>query len=185
MQEHSTSEEIKEVSTNITDACEHPRHLRQVKFEVELPCGVAGRCLAVLVHERQAQLDDAQQVDVAAQHLVLVVGRRAKLTDRLGHDAGELGVHGHIVVLGDDLAYGAELLLDVALPHVADAAVLVVRYVARAVLRPVQTPTADCRRHVLCCVVLCVGLVNAQALTLGTMAAMMEEGWGWATYFKR
>lgn len=127
---------------------EHVRHLRQIEFEVELPGGVAGRRLAILVHERQAQLDDAQQIDVAAQHLVLVVSRRPELANRLGDDARELGVHGHIVVLVNDLPDGAELLLDIVLPHVADAALLVVRNAAGRML---AVHRSDGRRHCALC----------------------------------
>lgn len=40
--------------------------LGEVEFEVELPCRVRpARGFAVLVQEREAQLDDAQEIDVA------------------------------------------------------------------------------------------------------------------------
>ena len=54
--------------------------LRQVELEVELPRGHAvGGQVRPLVHEGQAQLDDLEQVDVAAQQLILVVGRGGEL----------------------------------------------------------------------------------------------------------
>jgi len=62
--------------------------LRQVELEVELPGGgTAFRQLSLVVQEGQPQLDDLQEVDVASQELVLVVGGgfelawNAELTD--------------------------------------------------------------------------------------------------------
>ena len=48
--------------------------------------------VAVLVGEREADLDDLEKVDVAAQQLVLVVGGAAKLADRARHHARKLRV---------------------------------------------------------------------------------------------
>jgi hypothetical protein len=49
--------------------------LRQVELEVELPGGgTAFRQLSLVVQEGQPQLDDLQEVDVASQELILVVG---------------------------------------------------------------------------------------------------------------
>ena len=54
--------------------------LRQVELEVELPGGGSVlRQFAVLVEERQAKLDDLEQVDVTTQELVLVIRRRLEL----------------------------------------------------------------------------------------------------------
>jgi len=118
--------------------------LPQVELEVELPGGVARRRLAIVVHEGQTQLDDPQQVDVAAQQLVVVVRRGAKFADRASYHARELGVHCHIVVLLHHLADCAELLLQVMLPHVPDAALLVAGYVDLAMCR-----ATDGRGHCL------------------------------------
>lgn len=55
--------------------------LGEVELEVELPGGDAVRGqVRLLVHESQTQLDDLEEVNVTAQKLVLVVGRRCKLT---------------------------------------------------------------------------------------------------------
>lgn len=66
--------------------------LREVKLEVELPRRRAGRIVSVLVHEREAELDDLQEVDVTPQELVLVVHCAAKLADRPDDHSGEFCV---------------------------------------------------------------------------------------------
>jgi hypothetical protein len=50
--------------------------------EVELPGGDALRHVSPAVQEGQPQLDDLEQVHVAAQQLVLVVGARLEVSDR-------------------------------------------------------------------------------------------------------
>lgn len=65
---------------------------REIELEVELPRRRAGRIVAILVHEREAELDDLQQVDVAPQQLVLVVHCAAELADWPDDDAGEFCV---------------------------------------------------------------------------------------------
>jgi hypothetical protein len=49
--------------------------------EVELPGGDALRHVSPAVQEGQPQLDDLEQVHVAAQQLVLVVGARLEVSD--------------------------------------------------------------------------------------------------------
>jgi len=66
--------------------------LRKVELKVELPCGRPWRILSLLVHEGEAQLNDLQQVHVAAQQLVLVVGVAAEHPDRPGDYTRKLGV---------------------------------------------------------------------------------------------
>lgn len=60
-------------------------HSREVKFKVELPCCRAGRIVSIFVHEREAELDDLQEVDVAPEQLVLVVHCAAELSDGPDH----------------------------------------------------------------------------------------------------
>lgn len=55
--------------------------IREVELEVELPRRRARRIVPILVHEREAELDDLQEVDVTPQQLVLVVHCAAKLSD--------------------------------------------------------------------------------------------------------
>lgn len=69
-----------------------PKDSREVEFEVELPGVNARRIFSLLICESQAQLDDFQQVDVAAQELVLVIDGAAEFTDRPHHHARELRV---------------------------------------------------------------------------------------------
>lgn len=66
--------------------------LRQIELEVELPRRRPGRIVSAFVHERQAELDDLQQIHVAPQQLVLVVHCAAELTDRPDHHPGEFCV---------------------------------------------------------------------------------------------
>ena len=66
--------------------------LREVEFEVELPRRRAGGVVPVLVHEREPELDDLQEVDVAAQQLVLVVHGAAELANRSDHHTREFCV---------------------------------------------------------------------------------------------
>ena len=67
-------------------------HIREVEFEVELPRRRARRIISILVHEREPELDDLQEVDVTPQQLVLVVYCAAKLTDRSDYHSGEFCV---------------------------------------------------------------------------------------------
>lgn len=60
--------------------------------EVELPSTDAGGEFSALVGEGEAELDDAEEVDVAPKGLVVVVGRAAEGADRAGDDSRELGV---------------------------------------------------------------------------------------------
>lgn len=69
-----------------------PKDSREVEFEVELPGVNARRILPLLICESQAQLDDFQQVNVAAKELVLIIYGAAEFTDRPDHHAGELRV---------------------------------------------------------------------------------------------
>lgn len=46
----------------------------------------------MLVGEGEAELDDAEEVDVAAKRLVVVVAAAAEGADRTRDNAGELGV---------------------------------------------------------------------------------------------
>lgn len=67
-------------------------HSREVKFEVELPRCRAGRIISIFVHEREAELDDLQEVDVAPEQLVLVVHCAAELADGPNHHSRKLCV---------------------------------------------------------------------------------------------
>lgn len=92
----------------------------QREGKVELPGMCAGGRVAVLVDERDAQLDYLEQVDVAAQRLKVVVGRVEEGADGARNDAGELCVHGDERVLCNQRADDAELALEVVLVHVLD-----------------------------------------------------------------
>lgn len=67
-------------------------HPREVELEVELPRRRARRIVSILVHEREAELDDLQEVDVTPQQLVLVVHCAAKLADRPDNHSREFCV---------------------------------------------------------------------------------------------
>lgn len=54
---------------------------RETKLEIELPCRVVGRCVAVLVHECETELDDLEEIYVAAKQLILVIGCGTELAD--------------------------------------------------------------------------------------------------------
>jgi hypothetical protein len=58
-----------------------------LKAEVELPCRDARWRIAIFVEECQADLDDLEEVDVAAQQLVLVRLGRVELAQRFGDDS--------------------------------------------------------------------------------------------------
>jgi len=66
------------------------------EFEVELPAGAAGGEDAGFVGERETELDDLEQVHVAFEGLVVVVGRVRFLGARakrvLGRDTSEASV---------------------------------------------------------------------------------------------
>lgn len=65
---------------------------REVELEVELPRGRPRGIFPLFVHECEAQLDDFQQVHVAAQQLVLVVSVAPEFPDGSGHHAWKLSV---------------------------------------------------------------------------------------------
>lgn len=67
-------------------------HSREVKLKIKLPrCG-AGRIVSIFVHERETELDDLQEVDVAPKQLVLVVYSAAELADGPDHHSRKLCV---------------------------------------------------------------------------------------------
>ena len=85
--------QVNEVKSGYTTRSPVSRvNVREVELEVELPGGGPRGVVPVLVHEAEAQLDDLQQVHVAAQQLVLVVHRAAELPDGPHHHARELRV---------------------------------------------------------------------------------------------
>lgn len=53
--------------------------LRKVELEVELPCAGILRDISVFVCKGNAQLDHLEQIDIAAQSLIMIVGRGAKV----------------------------------------------------------------------------------------------------------
>lgn len=63
------------------------KHLRETKLEIKLPCREVRRRVAIFIHECEAELDNLQQIDIAAKQLVLVISSGTKLPDRPGHDA--------------------------------------------------------------------------------------------------
>lgn len=67
-------------------------HLREVELEVELPSRRARGIVSILVHEREPQLDDLQEVHVTPQQLVLVVHCAAKLANWSDNHSGEFCV---------------------------------------------------------------------------------------------
>jgi hypothetical protein len=66
-------------------------YVRQVELEVELP-GHALRRVALLIAERDAQLDHLEHVDITPHRLVVVVGPSLELPDRPRDNAGKLCV---------------------------------------------------------------------------------------------
>ena len=64
--------------------------------------------VALLIRERQAQLDELQQVHVCPDGAVIEVACRPELADGAGDDARELGVHGDEAVVLDDLNLNGE-----------------------------------------------------------------------------
>ena len=65
---------------------------RQVEFEVELPGGDWQSSVSLVVEERQANLDDFQEVHVAPQELVLVVRRASKFANGSSDDTWKFSV---------------------------------------------------------------------------------------------
>jgi len=94
--------------------------LADVETEIKLPRGAARRLLAVLIVKREPDLNDLEQIDVAAEQLILVVGRALELPDGPRDDPRELGIHGDVGVLLDDVAHFTEFLIEVIIPHVAN-----------------------------------------------------------------
>lgn len=65
---------------------------RKVEFEVELPGVDARRIFPLFICESQAQLDNFEQVNVAAKKLVLIIYGAAEFTDRPDNNSRELCV---------------------------------------------------------------------------------------------
>ena len=64
----------------------------EIEFEVKL-IAKDGGSFALVVHERDTELDDFEQVDVATQQLILIIRSGAEFSDRSGHDSREFRVH--------------------------------------------------------------------------------------------
>ena len=69
-----------------------PQHALDTEAKVELPCTWLRWHVPLRVRERDANLDDLEQVDVTAHRLVVVLRRRLPLPYRARNDAGEFGV---------------------------------------------------------------------------------------------
>ncbi|URD92539.1 hypothetical protein MUK42_18343 [Musa troglodytarum] len=92
--------------------------------EIELPyaatVGAAGGEGAELVGEGETELDEFEHVDIGLEGGVVELGAGPEVAEGAAHDAGELGVHGHVREVVHDLADQGELRLEVVAPHLAD-----------------------------------------------------------------
>ena len=85
--------------------------------------GLLGGEFAFGIPERDADLDGFEDVDVAAQRLIVVLGLAVpEAADRPRDDAGEFRVHRDVGVFEDELAQHRHFLLEVVPPDFADAA---------------------------------------------------------------
>jgi hypothetical protein len=62
------------------------------ELEVKLPRAAIFWHIAVLIRERDAELDDLQHVDVALECLEVIIVRVLKHADRPRHHAGEFSI---------------------------------------------------------------------------------------------
>lgn len=53
--------------------------LRKVELEVELPCASILGDISIFICKGNAQLDHLEQIDIAAQSLIVIVSRGAKV----------------------------------------------------------------------------------------------------------
>eukprot|EP00308_Calcidiscus_leptoporus_P025129 CAMPEP_0119376206 /NCGR_PEP_ID=MMETSP1334-20130426/39513_1 /TAXON_ID=127549 /ORGANISM="Calcidiscus leptoporus, Strain RCC1130" /LENGTH=341 /DNA_ID=CAMNT_0007394727 /DNA_START=40 /DNA_END=1065 /DNA_ORIENTATION=+ len=90
------------------------------ELEVELVRAHIWRELAVLIAQREAELDDLQEIDVATDRLVVKVRGRLEVANRPRNHTGELGVHRDVWVVDDHVAYDREFTLHVIRPNVTD-----------------------------------------------------------------
>lgn len=74
----------------------------------------------MLVGQGDAQLYDFKQVDVATKRLVGKFGLIAKVSQRTGHDAGKLGIHGYVWIFFYHSPQNGHLDLQVLCPDVSD-----------------------------------------------------------------
>mmetsp|Transcript_16727 Transcript_16727/g.42490 ORF Transcript_16727/g.42490 Transcript_16727/m.42490 type:complete len:350 (-) Transcript_16727:427-1476(-) len=120
----------------------------EAELEVELPARTVVCEIAILVGKRDAELDELEQVHVAAQRLVLKVNRAIVWPDRAGHHTRKLSVHGHVVELGDGLPDGLHFFFEVVPPHVADLQALALVLVdVAALLELLEQLLAERRRR--------------------------------------
>ncbi len=93
--------------------------VRKIEGKVELPGGALVRGLAVGVGQGDSELNYLEQVDVAAQRLILEV--KGARRNRARNDTRELGVHRHVVVVDDQLADARHLFFQVVRPYLANS----------------------------------------------------------------
>ncbi len=67
-------------------------YLPKTELEVELESTHPRRSLTLAVVERQSQLNEFKEIDVALKQLVLIIGIATKLSNRLGNNTRKLGV---------------------------------------------------------------------------------------------
>lgn len=65
-----------------------------IEPEVELPCTGVRRKVSFLVAHRDTQLDQMQEIDVAAKCLVVIIGRSPEIANRARNDPRKLGILG-------------------------------------------------------------------------------------------
>lgn len=76
----------------------------------------------MLITHRQPNLNHLQEIDIASQRLVVVVGRPTELADRTRNNPWKLGIHCHVWILSYHRTYMAHLGLERIGPHIANAA---------------------------------------------------------------
>mmetsp|Transcript_2353 Transcript_2353/g.7136 ORF Transcript_2353/g.7136 Transcript_2353/m.7136 type:complete len:229 (+) Transcript_2353:364-1050(+) len=88
-----------------------------MEAKVEPPRRDPLRPVPLGVRERHADLDDPRQIDIALERLVIVIGVVTEGPRRPGDDAGELRVHGDVLVGLRHVPHPHDLLLEVVVPH--------------------------------------------------------------------
>ena len=69
-----------------------PSYLPQTECKIELPCTCSRRTFSVLIEEGDTELNDLQQITIALECLVVVVGGCLEVSQRSRYDAREFSI---------------------------------------------------------------------------------------------
>lgn len=91
--------------------------LSEAEFKIELPGGYPWWEAALSIRKCEPELNDLEEVHIAAQRLVVILGGTLEIANRSRYDPWEFSVHGNVGIVFNDVTNVGHLLFQVFGPH--------------------------------------------------------------------